>query len=134
MSDFNAPKVKIINPGDSGWMGTQYFIDGIEINRVKSADFHVAVDKVPTSTFELMALPDIEMKSEVRFSYTPQSVMEAVIILRHELLKHGEIYDGFKASLKSAIELYWTCGLPFEPEEEIARKILDFIIGEEKTE
>lgn len=134
MSDFSVPKVKIINPVGSGWMGTQCFINGTEINRVRSADFHVAVDELPTSVFELMDLPDIEMESEVKFSYTPQSVEDAVRILRHELLTHGEVYNGFKASLKTAIEKYCTCGLPFEPEEETAGKILDFMIGEEQRE
>lgn len=134
MNSTNTPKVKIINPEGSGWRETQYFVDGIEINRVISADFHVAVDELPTSVFELMALPDIEMESEVKFSYTPQSIEDAVRILRHELLTHGEIYNGFKASLKTAIEKYCTCGLPFEPEEETAGKILDFMIGEEQKE
>lgn len=134
MNSTNTPKVKIINPKGSGWRGTQYFVDGIEINRVISADFHVAVDELPTSVFELMALPDIEMESEVKFSYTPQSIEDAVRILRHELLTHGEIYNGFKASLKTAIEKYCTCGLPFEPEDETAGKILDFMIGEEQKE
>jgi hypothetical protein len=134
MSDFSVPKVKIINPVGSGWRGTQCFINGTEINRVISADFHVAVNELPTSVFELMALPDIEMESEVKFSYTPQSVEDAVRIMRHELLTHGEVYNGFKASLKTAIEKYCTCGLPFEPEEETAGKILDFMIGEEQKE
>ena len=134
MNNTNIPKVKIINPEGSGWRGTQYFVDGTEINRVISADFHAAVDELPTSVFELMALPDIEMESEVKFSYTPQSIEDAVRILRHELLTHGEVYNGFKASLKTAIEKYCTCGLPFEPEEETAGKILDFMIGEEQKE
>ena len=41
MSDFSVPKVKIINPVGSGWMGTQCFINGTEINRVRSADSHL---------------------------------------------------------------------------------------------
>lgn len=61
-----------------------------------------------------------------------QSIADAILILRHELLQHGEIYQGFKSSLKSALEIYCTCGLPFEPEEETAEKILDFMIGEER--
>lgn len=125
-------KVKIVNPECSGWLGTQYFVDGRKINHVKSADFHVAVDEIPTSTFEIVALPDIEMESLVRFEYAPRSVEDAVRVLRHELLMHGEIYNGFKASLKSALEKHNYCGLPFEPEEEIAGKMLDFLIGEEK--
>lgn len=62
------------------------------------------------------------------------SVTDAVAVLRHELLTHGEVYNGFKASLKTAIEKYCTCGLPFDPEEETAGKILDFMIGEEQKE
>lgn len=60
------------------------------------------------------------------------TITDAILILRRELLQHGEIYDGFKASLKSALEAYNYCGMPFEPEEEIAEKILNFLIGEEK--
>ena len=67
-------------------------------------------------------------------STNPITVTYAIAILRNELLAHGEVYNGFKASLKTAIEKYCTCGLPFEPEEETAGKILDFIIGEEQRE
>lgn len=126
------PVVKIINPSPYNWMGTQCFIDGHEVPRVKSVDFHVAVDELPTFVFEMVAEPDIEMECLAQISFTSQSITDAISVLRHELLQHGEIYHGFKASLKSALERYNYCGLPFEPEEEIAGKILDFIIGEEK--
>ena len=126
------PVVKIINPSPYNWMGTQCFIDGHEVPRVKSVDFHFAVDEVPTFVFEMMAEPDIEMECLAQISFTSQSITDAVSVLRHELLQHGEIYRGFKASLKSALERYNYCGLPFEPEEEIAEKILNFMIGEEK--
>lgn len=126
------PTVKITNPSPYGWMGTQCFIDGHEVPRVKSVDFHVAVDEVPTFVFEMMAKPDIEMECLAQISFTSKSITDAISVLRHELIQHGEIYHGFKASLKSALEHYNYCGLPFEPEEEIAGKILDFIIGEEK--
>nr|DAZ85126.1 MAG TPA: hypothetical protein [Caudoviricetes sp.] len=126
------PVVKIINPSPYNWMGTQCFIDGHEVPRVKSVDFHVAVDELPTFVFEMVAEPDIEMECLAQISFTSQSITDAVSVLRHELLQHGEIYRGFKASLKSALEHYNYCGLPFEPEEEIAEKILNFMIGEEK--
>lgn len=61
-----------------------------------------------------------------------QSITDVISVLRHELLQHGEIYQGFKSSLKSALEIYSTCRLPFEPEEETAEKILDFMIGGER--
>ena len=124
--------VKIVNPNPYDWRGTQYFIDGHKVPRVKSVDFHVAVDEVPTFNFEMMGRPDIEMECLAQISVSSQSITDAILVLRHELLQHGEIYNGFKSSLKSALESYNYCGMPFEPEEEIAEKILDFLIGEEK--
>ena len=132
MSDSNTSKVKIINPEGHCWMGTHCFIDDVEIKEVISVDFHVGVDENPTFDFETHGLPDIEMRGITTFRFSVSTVDEAISVLRHELLQHGEIYHGFKASLKSALEHYNYCGLPFEPEEEIAGKILDFIIGEEK--
>ena len=126
------PVVRIVNPNPYGWKGTQCFIDGNKVPRVKSVDFHVAVDEIPTFNFELMAEPDIEMECLAQISFTSQSITDAISVLRNELLQHGEIYRGFKASLKSALERYNYFGLPFEPEEEIAEKILNFMIGEEQ--
>lgn len=127
------PVVKIVNPNPYDWNGIQCFIDGNKAPRVKSVDFHVAVDEVPTFNFEMMAASDIEAECLTQqISFTSQSITDAISVLRHELIQRGEIYHGFKASLKSALEHYNYCGLPFEPEEEIAGKILDFLIGEEK--
>ena len=122
------PVVRIVNPEPYNWAGTKCLIDGKTIPRVKSVDFHVAVDEVPTFSLELMAEPDIQMEALPQISFTT----DAISVLRHELLQHGEIYYGFKASLKSALIAYNSCGLPFEPEEEIAEKILNFMIGEEQ--
>lgn len=72
------------------------------------------------------------LNGDVKIDLSKQKLTDAVSILRHELLSHGEVYNGFKASLKSALERYNYCGLPFEPEDDVARKILDFMIGEEK--
>ena len=124
--------VKITNPNPNDWLGTKYFIDGNEVPRVRSINFHTAVDEIPVFDFEMMAVPDIEMECLAQISVTSQSITDAILVLRHELLQHGEIYDGFKSSLKSALESYNYCGMPFEPEEEIAEKILNFLIGEEK--
>ena len=124
--------VKIVNTNPYDWRGTKCLIDGKPIPRVKSVDFHVEVNKVPIFNLELMATPDIEMEGLARISVSSQSITDAISVLRHELLQHGEIYQGFKSSLKSALEIYSTCGLPFEPEEETAEKILDFMIGGER--
>lgn len=59
------------------------------------------------------------------------TVNEAVAIVRDELLKHGELYDGFLASVKSALVDYQKdnshilnadCGV-------LAREILKRIVG-----
>ena len=55
------------------------------------------------------------------------NVREACKILLEELLKHEELYDGFKASIVSAIN-----DAPnYTPTEEISERILKRIIGEE---
>lgn len=90
------PVVKIVNPNPYDWRGTQCFIDGNKVPRVKSVDFHVAVDEVPTFVFEMMAEPDIEVECLAQISFTSQSITDAISVLRHELLQHGEIYHGFK--------------------------------------
>lgn len=124
--------VKITNPNPYEWLGAKCFIDGNKVPRVRSVNFHTAVDEIPVLELEMMTVPDIEMECLAQISVTSQSITDAISVLRHELLKHGEIYNGFKSSLKSALESYNYCGMPFEPEEEIAEKILDFLIGEEK--
>lgn len=122
------PRVKVVNPGD-GWLGTEYYIDGKKIDKIKRIDFSVGVEEVPTFTFETIGIPDIDMPGRVIFDCKPKNITEAVKILRNELMKHEELYDGFTASIASALKEHWCCGLPFEPEEEVAKKILDYVIG-----
>ena len=123
-------RVRVVNPNDS-WLGTEYYIDGKKINKVKRIDFSVGVEEAPTFVFETMGFPDIDMHGRVVFDCKPQNVTEAVQILRNELLKHNAMYDGFSSSIASALKEHWCCGLPFEPEEDVAKKILDYVIGEE---
>mgnify|MGYP001038834716 CR=1 FL=1 len=58
----------------------------------------------------------------------------ACIVLRNELLKHEDLYDGFSASISSALKEHWCCGMPFESEEKVAKKILNHVIGGENEE
>ena len=80
------PVVRIVNPEPYNWAGTKCLIDGKTIPRVKSVDFHVAVDEVPTFSLELMAEPDIQMEALAQISFTSQSITDAISVLRHELL------------------------------------------------
>lgn len=204
------PRVKVINPGDN-WLGTEYYINEKKIPNVKAVDFRVAVDEVPTFTFETIGLPEIDMPGDIQFSFTPQTIEEAkkiiehgmknkhrvdlesqkgcvaayidgehipacekieldnkecmefipneevlfsqyvqadlsrytrfaMIVLRNELLKHGDLYNGFLASMRSAIDdKFWDsrstvgpmCDIGGEDFDEAAELMLKRVIGEE---
>lgn len=101
------PRVKVVNPNE-GWMGTEYYIDGKKIERVKSVDFRVAVDEVPQFTFETMGLPEIDMSGDIRFKFTPETVQQASAVLRNELMTRGELYHVFLKSMLSALgDSFW---------------------------
>ncbi len=61
-------------------------------------------------------------------------IKSAMIKIRNELLNHEDLYDGFVASISGALKDHWCCGLPFDPEEDVAKKILDYVIGGEHEE
>lgn len=124
MSEF--PRVKVVNKGES-WLGTQCYINDKKIKKVKAVNFRVAVDEIPTFDFEMSGMPEIDMPGNIRFSFTPNTVEEAVEVLRNEILKHGDVYNGFLASIRSAIE---DCKSEIY-EDELAKYILKRIIGEE---
>lgn len=96
-------RVKVTNQNDSQYR-TEYYIDGNKISRVKSVDFRVGVNEVPTFTFETIGMPDIDMRGDVKFSFTPETVQQAVFVLRNELSKRDELYNSFLASMRSAID------------------------------
>lgn len=97
------PRVKVVNPTED-WLGTEYYIGDKKIEHVKSVDFRVAVDEVPRFTFETMGLPDIDMGGDIRFRFTPETVQQAVMVLRNELLTKGTLYNCFLESMLSALD------------------------------
>ena len=97
------PRVKVVNP-NGDWRGTECYIDGNKIQNVRSVDFRVAVDEVPQFTFETLGLPEIDMAGDVQFSFTPETVQQAAVVLRNELSKRGDLYDVFLSSMRSAID------------------------------
>lgn len=131
------PRVKVVNSNES-WRGTEYYIDGNKVNNVKSVDFRVAVDEVPHFTFETLGLPEIDMAGDIQFSFTPETVQQAAVILRNELSKRGDLYDVFLASMRSAIDDdFWntreTCGNDLDIGEddfnEAAELMLNRLVG-----
>lgn len=97
------PRVKVVNPTED-WLGTEYYIGDKKIEHVKSVDFRVAVDEVPHFTFETMGLPDIDMGGDIRFRFTPETVQQAAMVLRNELLTKGTLYNCFLESMLSALD------------------------------
>lgn len=124
-------RIKVINPKDN-WCGTECYINDKKIDFVKSIDFRVAFDEVPTFVLETIGFPDIDMSGNIRFDFTPQTVDEAIKVLRNDLLKHGDLYKGFLASIKSALDDYGHVSCHFEEKNaEVACEILKRIVGED---
>lgn len=120
-------RIRVVNT-NGGWLGTEYYINGQKINGVKSVDFRVAVDEVPIFQFETMGLPDIDMGGKVLFSFTPEIVQEAAIVLRDEFMHNLESRQALIASIESVLHEecseYLLHGL--------AEKIANRIVGSEK--
>lgn len=120
-------RIRVVNP-NGGWLGTEYYINGQKINGVKSVDFRVAVDEVPIFQFETMGMPDIDMKGDVKFSFTPETVQEATVVLRHEFANNMDSKQALIASIESVLHEecseYLLHGL--------AEKIANRIVGSEK--
>lgn len=134
------PRVKVVNPTED-WLGTEYYIDEKKIEHLKSIDFHVAVKEVPEFTFETMGLLDIDMSGDIRFKFTPETVQQAALVLRNELMVRGELYCAFLESMLSALDdKFWDSrdrngnelDLGKEDFKEAAVLMLNRLIGIEK--
>lgn len=134
------PRVKVVNP-NGDWCGTECYIDDKKIKNVKSVDFSVAVDEVPHFTFETMGLPDIDMSGDIRFKFTPETVQQASVVLRNELMTRGRLYHIFLESMLSALDNdFWnsreTAGdqldIGDDDFKEAAELMLNRLIGIEK--
>lgn len=105
--------------------------DGQKITRVRHIDANFDVDEIPTVNVEIVGGFDFEGIADIHFDYSPYTVKEACKIIQDELLKHGDLYNGFLSSIESSLKEQKVTGLPFQPESDIADKILKRIIGEE---
>lgn len=135
-------RVKVVNPNED-WMGTECYIDGKKIKRVKSVNFRVAVDEIPQFTFETMGIPDIDMSGDIRFRFTPETVQQAVAVLQNELIANRDLRSTFLKSMLSALDdNFWnsreTTGdqldIGYDDFKEAAELMLNRLIGIEKEE
>lgn len=99
-------RVRVFNPKVNGWMGTQYEINGNQVNGVKSVDFHVAVDDVPRFTFEMMGMPDIELVGDIRFQFTPKTVQEAAVVIGKEFRPDSEYFKATVSAVEERLRAY----------------------------
>ena len=107
------------------------FVSGEKLKRVNHIDLNIDVAEVPQVNVGIAGGCDFEGMADVHFDYSPYTVKEACKILREELMKHGDLYNGFLSSIESSLKEQKVTGLPFQPESDIADKILRRIIGEE---
>ena len=77
-------------------------VNGREIQRVNHIDFNFDVSEVPQVNVGIAGGFDFEGMADIHFDYSPYTVKEACKILRDELLKHGDLYNAFCHSIKSA--------------------------------
>lgn len=109
------------------------FVDGKQIEKITHLDFQVYPQEFPSVTLniEQMSGVDFEGQAEVNFLNNPFNVQAACRILREELLKHGDLYNGFLSSIESSLKEQEVTGLPFQTERDIAENILKRIVGED---
>lgn len=107
------------------------FVNGEKLKRVNHIDLNIDVAEVPQVNVGIVGGCDFEGMADIHFDYSPYTVKEACKILQEEILKHGDLYNGFISSIESALKEQKVTGLPFQPESDIADKILKRIIGEE---
>ena len=121
--------VKIEQDKEHPWIQRVYK-DGKGITRVRHIDANFDVEEIPTVNVEIAGGLDFEGMADIYFDYSPYTVKEACKILRDELLKNVELYNGFISSIQTAIEE----APNYIKNRELAERILKRIIGEEPNE
>lgn len=112
---------------------THILVDGKEIHFVREYTLHQVVGiEIPEVILELN-LSDHKNEHSLEYAnvqYSEDTIRQAISVLRSELLKRGELYDGFHASIKSALNDYGyeTCCVE-DANDELAYEILKRLIG-----
>ena len=127
------PRVKIVNPYGDGSLGTECYIDGKKIDNVRSVDFRVAVDEAPCFTFETIGVPDIDMRGDIKFRFTPETVQQAAVVLQNEMIANKDYRDAFLKSMYEFWKTRETCGdIEYDDFREASEMMLNRLIGIEK--
>ena len=106
------------------------FKDGKKIERVRAINFDISAGEIPIVLVEIAGGCNFEGMADIYFDYFPYTVKEACKILRDELVKNVELYNGFISSIQTAIEE----APNYIKNRELAERILKRIVGEEIDE
>ena len=106
------------------------FVNGEKLKRVNHIDLNIDVDEAPQVNVGIVGGCDFEGMADIHFDYSPYTVKEACKILRDELLKNVELYNGFISSIQTAIEE----APNYIKNRELAERMLKRIVGEEIDE
>ena len=107
------------------------FVDGEEIHYVAAVNINVEAGCVPECTATIIPQGvEFDGQADVKYDFTPETVQQAVVVLRNELLKHGDFYDAFRASVMSAAD-YQFCRPDGATCDELVDEIMRRIIGED---
>lgn len=114
------------------------FVNGEKLKRVNHIDLNIDVAEVPQVNVGIVGGCDFEGMADIHFDYSPYTVKEACKILRDELMKHGDLYNGFVSSILSVLKensRYIGDGeteiVAEYGENQLAEEILKRIIGED---
>ena len=105
------------------------FVNGEKLKRVNHIDLNIDVDEAPQVNVGIVGGCDFEGMADVHFDYSPYTVKEACKILREEIMKRNDLFDGFVSSIQTAIEE----APNYIKNRELAERILKRIIGEEQN-
>ena len=94
-------RVKIISDNDS--LRTRCFVGENELHGVRGVDFKQIAGEFPRFEFDVFGVPDIETFGDAQFSFTPETVQQAAVVLKNELKRNTGSMDALIASIESAI-------------------------------
>ncbi len=82
----------------------------IKVNNVevpcKKIDFHAAVNEIPRVTMQLPVAKGLsgDLFCQTFFSFDEHTLLSSNAVLRSELLKKGDYYNGFLTSIESVLK------------------------------
>lgn len=82
----------------------------IKVNNVevpcKEIEFHAAVNEIPRVTMQLPVTKGLfgDLFCQTFFSFDEQTLQSSNAVLRNELLRKGDYYNGFLSSIESVLK------------------------------